>query len=825
MTAWLNDVRFALRLLLSRPVVTTAAALSLGLGIGANTAIFSLVNEVFLSPLPVERPAELVALFTTVPQNQQGAFGQNFATSRMNFEDYRTRTNVFTNLAAAVFLPLSLSGGSGEPEQVAGQLVTGNYFRTVGPPMALGRGFIDAEDAAPGSGPVTVLSYGLWQRRYGGAPEIVGRTVTVNGLPLTVIGVTGEAYTGIGLFGVAGLWVPFSMHREFASGFLAENWDSRRALLMQVIGRLKPGVLAPAAAANVRAVGDALAEDFPIDNRGRTGTVVPLAETTLSPVPAQRQAFTTAGALLTVIVALVLLIACANVANLLLALATTRRHEIAVRLSIGASRGQLIRQLLIESMMLGLLGGLVGLAIAYWARLGLLALRPPFLPPDALSLSIDGRVLAFTAIAAMLTGLIFGLAPALQLSRPDLVTELKDRSSQASASRGWFSLKNALVVAQVALSCVALVGAGLFLRSLGNARRIDPGVDSASLAMVSFNLAARGLTGEAAELRQRELLERVRGLGGVEGAALASFAPLAGGGFARSIFLEGQDATDGRAGRFAQIGIVSADYFATTGVDIARGRGFAVTDLATAPRVVVVNETMARQFWPDQDAIGKRFRFFGQQDLTEVVGVARDSKYNFIGEEPQAFLYQALAQERLPQVTLLVRSATPGATLGAVRATVQEMEPLLPLTNVQTMAEALNVGLWPARMGALLLGVFGALALVLAGIGVYGIMAHAVGQRTREIGVRLALGATAGDVWRMVLRQGLGLTVVGIVVGAALAAAGASSLSRLLYGVSGFDPLTFAAIAVVLLGVALLAVGIPAYRASRVDATEALRAH
>ena len=243
MTAWLNDVRFALRLLSSRPGVTAAAALSLGLGIGANTAIFSLVNEVFLSPLPVERPAELVALFTTVPQNQQGAFGQNFATSRMNFEDYRTRTDVFTDLTAAVFLPFSLSGGSGEPEQVFGQLVTGNYFRTLGPPMALGRGFVDAEDAAPGSGPVTVLSYGLWQRRYGGAPEIVGRTVTVNGLPLDRDRRDQRGLHGIGLFGVAALWVPFSMHREFASGFLAENWDSRRALLMQVIGRLKPGVL------------------------------------------------------------------------------------------------------------------------------------------------------------------------------------------------------------------------------------------------------------------------------------------------------------------------------------------------------------------------------------------------------------------------------------------------------------------------------------------------------------------------------------------------------------------------------------------------------
>jgi predicted permease len=825
MTHLLNDIRFALRLLLSRPVVTAAAALSLGLGIGANTAIFSLVNEVFLAPLPVERPHELVAVFTTVPQNQQGAFGGTMPTSRMNYEDYRARTTVFSDLAAAAFTPLSISSGAGEPEQVPGQLVSGNYFRTLGPPMALGRGFVPEEDAAPGAGPVAVLSYGLWQRRFGGDAGIVGRTVTVNGLPLTVVGVTAESYTGIGIFGAPGLWVPFSMHREMAAGFLAENWDSRRALLMQIIGRLKPGVGVEAAAANVRAVGDALAQDFPVDNRGRTGLAVPLADTTISPVPAQRQAITTAGALLTVVVALVLLIACANVANLLLALATTRRHEVAVRLSIGAGRSQLIRQLLVESTMLGLLGGVVGLLVAYWARLGLLAMRPPFLPDGALTMDLDGRVLAFTAVVAVLTGLVFGLAPALQLSKPDLVAELKDRSSQASASRGWFSLKNALVVTQVALSCVALVGAGLFLRSLGNARRIDPGFDVASLATLSFNLAARGLAGEAAQARQAEVLDRVRGLPGVRHAALSNNLPLGGGGFLRSIFLEGQDATDQRAGRFAQIAVVSDSYFETTGIRLLRGRTFTPADTMTAPRVVVVNQTMAERFWPGEDAIGRRFRFFGDTDYTEVVGVARDGKYNFIGEDPQAFLYQPLTQVVQPQVSLIVRSDTPEATLGAVRAVVQGMEPTLPLTGVNTMATVLDQGLWAARMGALLLGVFGALALVLAAIGVYGIMAHAVGQRTREIGVRLALGATAGDVWRMVLRQGLVLTVAGILVGAGLAAAGASSLTALLYGVSTFDPLTFGSIALMLLAVAVVAIGIPAYRASRVDATVALRAN
>jgi predicted permease len=818
-----GDVRFAARLLWRQPVITAVAVLSLALGIGANTVIFSLINEVFLRALPVEEPSRLVGLFTVVPQQQAGAFGANAPVSRPNFADYRRDATVFEGLSAATFAPMSVTGGQGEPEQVFGQLVSANYFDTLRPPMALGRGFAADRDDTPGAAPVAVLSYGLWQRRFGGAPDIVGREVLVNGHRLTVVGVTARAYTGLGVFGAAALTVPFSMHREMTSGFIAENWDSRRALNFQVIGRLADGVTVAAATTQVRGIADRLAREFATDNGGRSAAVVPLAETTVSPVPAQQQAAATAGTLLMVIVGLVLLIACANVANLLLARASARRHEIAVRLSVGAGRAALVRQLLVESVLLGIVGGAVGLVVAYWTRLGLLALKPPFLPDEALSLPLDGRVLAFTAVATVLTGLLFGLAPALQFTRPDLVAELKDRSSQP-AGRRWLSLRHALVVGQVALSSVALIGAGLFVRSLANAQRIDPGFDAASLATLSFNLTAAGFTDATALARQREIVERVRGVPGVERATLSNSVPLNAGGFARTVFLEGQDRTDRAAGRFAQIALVDPAYFETTGIPLLRGRVFSEADQATTPPVAIVNETMAAQFWPGDDPVGKRFYFFGQTEPTEVVGIARDSKVNFIGEAPLAYAYQPIAQQPSAQISLLVRTPTPEATLSTVRSVVQAMEPTVPLTAVLTFAAVLNQGLWAARMGAMLLGVFGGLALVLAAVGVYGVMAYTVGQRTREIGVRLALGATTERVGRMVLGQGLVLAIVGLALGAGGAALVARPLTALLYDVSPFDALTFAAVPFVLLLTVILAVAIPAWRASRVDASEALRA-
>jgi len=426
----LTDFRFAIRLLSRNPILTLVAALSLGLGIGANTTIFTLINEVFLRPLPLKDPSALVSLFTADERNRQQAFGGFLPTSRLNFEDYRHKNDVFEALVAHSFTPVSLSGPGGEPEQVPAEIVSPGYFQMLGAPMAVGRPFVASEEQTLGGAPVTVLSYGLWQRRFGGDANIAGRTITLNGRPFTVVGVTAQQFKGTNAIGGPQLWVPFAMYRETTRGFTLDNWDSRRALIFQMTGRLKPGVSVEQASANMNAIASALAQEYPTDNRGRSLTLVPLAQATIN--PAFRGNFVTAGGLLMVIVGVVLLVACANVANLLLARASARRQEIAVRLSLGASRSRLVRQLLIESTVLGALGGIAGLLLAVWVQPALQSLRPPFLPDNALAATIDGRVLLFTAAIALGTGLLFGLVPALQFSRPDLATELKDRTSQPS---------------------------------------------------------------------------------------------------------------------------------------------------------------------------------------------------------------------------------------------------------------------------------------------------------------------------------------------------------------------------------------------------------
>ena len=422
-----------------------------------------------------------------------------------------------------------------------------------------------------------------------------------------------------------------------------------------------------------------------------------------------------------------------------------------------------------------MLGGVLGLLLALWSRSALQALRPPFLPEDALAAPFDARVLIFTAVIAIGTGLLFGLVPALQFSRLDLAVELKDRTSQPAGTRSRVSVRDALVILQVALSFVALIGAGLFLRSLLNARTVNPGFDANKVAVLSFNLTGQGMPMAGAVERQAQILERVRGIAGVERAAYSNTTPLAGGGFARSVFLEGQDVSDPRAARLVQVGVVGEGYLETVGIPLLKGRGFTGADIAQAPQVVIINETMARQLWPNEDALGKRFKFFRDQEFTQVIGIARDSKYNFIGEAPQPYIYSPLLQSPQPAVTLTVRSEQPDQTLGTIRSVVQQMEPSMPLVGVFTMSNIFDQALWAPRMGALLLAIFGGLALLLASVGVYGVMAYAVSQRTRELGIRLALGATVSEVRGMVFRQGIWMTLTGIGLGILISAGAGQS--------------------------------------------------
>jgi putative ABC transport system permease protein len=822
MSTFFQDLKFGARLLAKTPGFTVIAALSLALGIGANTTIFTLVNAVLLNPLPVQDPAQLVSVFTTDERNQNDGFGF-LQTSPMNFKDLRDKNEVFSGLTGHAGIPLNITGGSGEPEQIFGEIVTGNFFAVLGARPQIGRGFLPDEDKTPGEKLVCVLGNGEWQKRFGGDPSIVGRTITLNGAAFTVVGVMPKGFKGTNAIGAPAVWVPYMTYTQTTTGFFRElaEPNSRRGLVFNITGRLKPGVSVQQAEANLKTIARQLEQEYPNENKGRNVTLVPLAQATIN--PGFRDNIVKAGGLLMTIVGLVLLIACANVANLLLARAAARQKEIAVRLSLGAGRSRLIMQLLTEGTLLALIGGTAGLLLAYWAQDVLWSFRPPFLAVDSVDLHPDLRVLLFTLGVAIATGVLFGLAPAIQASRPDLVVELKDKTSAPTGSNRLFSLRNVLVSAQVALSLVALVGAGLFLRSLQHAQQISPGFDTEHLSVLSFDLGAQGYTEQRGRQFQQRVLERAVAVPGVQAASLASTIPLFAGGFARTVFLEGQDASDRRAGRLVQISVVGPHYLETVGIPLMRGRTLSETDQPNTPIAVVVNETMAKRFWPDQDAIGKRFKFFGQDFFNQVVGIAKDSKYNFIGEEPTPFIYQATSQVYQPQVSLFVKAALPQAVLGTVRGEVQQLDRALPLTNVFTLADIFGQALWAPRMAASLLAVFAGLSLVLAIIGIYGVMAYAVSQRTRELGIRMALGASRADVVRLVVMQGFRLTLIGVGLGLAASLAVTRLITSLLYNVSATDLVTFTVVPLLLSAAALGASYLPALRATRIDPMVALR--
>jgi putative ABC transport system permease protein len=817
----LQDLRYGVRMLFKNPALTAAAVLSLGLGIGANTTIYTLVNAVLLRPLPIRDASGVVAVFTTDEKNK-GGFNDFMSISRPNFEDYRDRNQTFSEMAAYQGLALSLSG-RGEPEQINGEMVSGNYFSLLGVSPGLGRYFLPEEDKVKGASPVAVLSHGFWTRHLGADPAIVGKSLTLNGQPFTVVGVARPGFIGINALGGPDVWVPMAMHEQVLTGFVAENFDDRRALLWNVAGRLKPGVTVEQARADVRRIGTQLEKEYPVPNGERGGTVLSISQSTLN--PGFRRIVVLSGAVLMTVVGLVLLIACANVANLLLARAGARRKEVAIRLSLGASRARLIRQLLTESALLALLGGAAGLLVAFWSRDLLLALRPPqFLLPAGLDLPFDARVLGFTILVSLVTGLLFGLAPALQASRPDLAVELKDKTIEPAGRRS-VTLRGALVVAQVALTLIALVGAGLFLRSLGNTQRIDPGFDLRGLLVMTFDVGAQGYDQARGLDFYRRAVERAGTVAGVRAATISSVLPLGGGGFSRTVFPEGHEPAAGSTGTFVLANTVVPGYLGVMGIPLLKGRDVNDADRDGAPFAVVINRAMADRFWKDEDALGKRFKFFGDPDFRQVVGVVENTKIFTLGEDPQPVAFVPLRQAYEPAMTLIVRTTggDPRALVATVRREIQSLEPNMPLTNVQTGGDMLDGTLWAPRMAAGLLGVFGLLALILATVGIYGVMSYTVSQRTHEFGIRMALGAGTRDVQRLVLRQGLVLVAVGLLLGLLASLVLTQFVATLLVGVGTADPLTFGGIALLLLGVALFAGYVPARRATRVDPMVALR--
>jgi predicted permease len=818
-----QDFRGGLRMLRKSPGFTFVAVLSLALGIGANTAIFTIVNAVFLHPLPVDEPSRLAEMFTrdTRTVNTNANF-QLTGTSLPNYEDYRDQNTVFTGLASVTF-PIPLNwGGQAEPQQLNASLVSGNFFDVLGVKPYRGRAFIADGDKKLGANAEVVLSYSLWARRFGSDDKQIGQTISLNGTPYTVVGVAPPSFKGIVSLGRPDvLWIPISMRDYVLTGQLKDWENNRRFRWLSIVGRLKPGVGVQQAQSAMKTVAVSLEKEYPRDNKGRTVELYPLNQSALG--INQRRQFSLAGGVLMSVVGLVLLIACVNLANLLLAQSAKREKELSIRAAMGAGRFRLVRQLLTESTLLSLLGGLAGLLVALWGRKILWSFRPPFLLDGSIDLSFDSRVLGFTVLISLLTGLIFGIIPAIKASRTDINEVLK--VGGRAGALGWTHnrLRGLLVIAEIALALVALVGSGLFLRSMQNAQQFNPGFESQNLFQLLFDVGALRYDADHGQQFFRDVIERAKSVPGVVDASVSSNGVF-GGGIAGTIFREGEQTDPNKAGTLVNFDDVTPGHFETMRIPLLRGRDFTDFDRENTTPVVVINEAMAKIVWPGEEALGKRFAIVNTTNLLQVVGVVGITVIGQIGEDPQPIAYFPMRQQYSPFAALIVRTTgNPEALLGAVRTQVQQLDKNLAFTNGQTVQQILGQGLWAARMGAALLGLFGALALILASIGIYGVLAYSVAQRTSEIGLRMALGAQPHQVLRLVLKQGMLLALVGAGVGVLVALPVARLASGLLYGVSATDPLTYAAITLLLMGVALLACYLPAHRATRIDPLVALR--
>jgi macrolide transport system ATP-binding/permease protein len=805
----IQDLRFGLRMLIKRPAFTIIAVLSLALGTGANTAIFSFINALLLRPLPIERPGELVSLNTAEAKQAFPAF------SYPNYKDFRDRNEVFSGLIGYRFTPLSMSH-DGINERVWGFEVSGNYFDVLGVDTILGRTISLDDDRAAGASPVAVMSYKCWQQRFGGDQNVIGRDVIVNGRSFTIVGVAPRAFFGTEVVSQPDLWFPMSMEAQLEIG---SNWlDDREAKNVFLQGRLKPGVSVTQAQTALNLIAMDLEREYPNINEGKRVELSPPGLMGL----AMRGPVMGFSGLLMAVVGLVLLLACINLANLLLARAADRRREIAVRLALGASRFRLVRQLLTESLMLAFCGGALGLLPAAWLVNLAAALKVPPNIPLSFDIHIDYRVFIFTLFLSLGTGVLFGLLPALQATKTDLVPALKDEPSFGGHRKSW--LKSSLIVFQISLSLMLLVGGGLMMRSLAQAQAINLGFDPKNALEVAFDLRLQGYESVQGKEFQKRVLDRVRALPGVQVAGIADMIPVDLHFSRTAVFIEGQPPERTANTPSSMINRASPQYFQAMGTRLLAGRDFTEQDDQNSPRVAIVNEAFARRFFPSEDPMGKRFSLGRPESAkNQVIGVVEDGKYAALNEGPRPFVCRPLWQAEVGATSVIVRTdGDPQRMIGAVSRDVQELDPHLPISS-NTLFGKLDVPLLPARIAASLLGGFGLLALALAAIGIYGVISYAVSTRTHEIGIRMALGAEKSDVLRLVLGQGLKLVLIGIGIGLFAAFGVTQFMKAILFGVSATDPLTFAIASIVLGTVALLACYFPARRATRVDPMVALR--
>ena len=805
-----QDIRYGVRAFARQPAFTAVAVLTIALGIGANTAIFAYVDALLLRAPQVPEPERVVRLYGATESRRFDVF------SHANFADLRDRAQSFTALAAHQLTSASFSTGE-EAESAQVELVSGAYFQVMGTRPQLGRVLQPADDVTAGAHPVIVISHGFWIRRFGGDAGVVNKPVYLNGHPFTIIGVASPEFRGTYDALQTDLWAPVMMYEQVRSP--GQDIARRGWGWLYATGRLKPGVALATAQAEIDQIAAQLAAEYPRFNEGSGFELHPAGA-----LPEQfRDGATRVLAGFAVMVGLVLLVACANIAGMLLARVVGRRREIAVRLSLGATRSRLVRQWLTESLLLSAAAGVVSLVVALWMADALLWLRPPdsawqeFAP----SIRLDWTLLAFTFGVAVATGLFFGLAPAWQAGRTDVAAAMKDESASGwSRSR----LRSAFVVAQVAVSMVVLLAGGLLLRSLRTAQTFDPGFDARRLALARVDLRRHGYDEARGRAFWSSLIERLQAAPGVERVALANVVPLGGETERIGLLIDGHEPPSDRGYFSTDFNLAGQNYFSTMGIALLRGRAFSAQDVQPgAPAVAVINEAMARRYWSLDGAVGKTVRLAGGPRVAEIIGVVRDVKYASLGETPRPYIYVAAGQTYSSAMTVHVRAAAPAAALDTIRGEIKSLDPKLAMAGPMTFTEMRRLPLFPQFLMATVASAFALLTLALAAVGVYGLMVYMVMQRTREFGIRMALGARPTDVVRMVMKQGLGLLLLGAAVGAVGGAGAAQLLKGALVGVGPFDPLAFLAAAALLLLVTLAACWIPAHRATRVDPIVALR--
>ncbi|MGB6484979.1 MAG: ABC transporter permease [Candidatus Acidiferrales bacterium] len=837
MNTLLQDIRFGLRMLWKAPGFTAVAVLTLALGIGANTAIFSLINAVMLKSLPVKNPQQLV-LFQWDDNKWPPKFGQTgwdseYSFSYPTFQDFRAQSDTLSN--AFAWVPLGFNdenttvGINGEPTLANGQMVTGEYFSGLGVTPLLGRAITEA-DENPGSPRVAVISYAYWSRRFGQDRSIIGRNLTLNGIPFTIVGVTPSTFYGVQVGTEPDLWIAFDDKPNLRPWSTEPNsatsvYTARDWLCLNIIGRLKNGVTRAQAQSSLDAMFHHIVTvDWHPDHENQ------VPHLTLQParqgLPQLQQSTGQPLYILMIAVGMVLLIACANVATLLLARATARKKEISVRLAIGASRSRLIRQLLTESVLMSVLGGLLGLVFAYWGTHALVALMSNNTIPLILDAGADSKVLSFTFAASVLTGILFGLAPAFRVTRIELASAMKDTAANVSNARDKHRLGKSLIVAQVAASLVLMIGAGLFVRTLVNFENKNFGFDQQRLLSFGLDPTRANYHDERLVNLYSQLLDRVQALPGVQSATMLEYAPFDGWSNNNSIYVEG--AAKKPENPMVTSQRIGPDFFSTMDIPIILGRGINRTDTAASPTVAVIDETFAQRFFPGQNPVGRHFSRgskFDPKDSIEIIGVARPAELTDSHAALRPKAYYAYAQvKHLDMMFFEVRAqGAPSTVSSELRDTVRQVDPSLPLMDLKTQTEETSAALSQERLFARLTSVFGLVALVLAMIGLYGTMAYSVTRKTHEIGIRMALGAKPADVLRMVIRQGITLTLIGVAIGIIVALGVTRLISSMIFGVTPYDPITFITVAITLIAVAFLACYIPARRAMRVDPIVALR--